>query len=321
VKLTRRIAASRKVRLVFNVGMILIGGAVTVLAGKHFMSVGWPLKHADGWLVAASGVVFLVAYGVKAYGWKLLFLPEHRPCAGSLVVAGGAAAVTGIALPGRFDDAVRIAVVRRHRGCPAGVRTLMLSLVTLGLIDTLALAPIAGSAAIAADVPRALRAGLIIVFAAGVAAGLLVVALPRLRGRVLNVRIVRWLVEHSPTSRAAGAALALITAHWVLRAVACALLLGALGMGLSITLAMVFLCAGAASAALPVAPAGAATQAGAGAGALVASGMATSAALAFALAAQLIVIVAGVAALIIATGFRAYVRRRSARRLVPAFVA
>jgi Lysylphosphatidylglycerol synthase TM region len=314
----RQLVSSRKVRLGFNVGMILLGAVVTALAGKHFMSVGWPLQHANTWLVAASAFVFLVAYGVKAYGWKLLFLPGERPCAGSLVVAGGAAAVTGIALPGRFDDAVRIAVVRRHRGCPAGVRTLMLSLVTLGLIDTLALSPLAGSAAVAADVPGALRAGLIAVAAAGVVAGLLVVALPRLRGRVLEFRVVRWLVEHSPSSRTAGASLALITAHWALRALACALLLAALGMGLSMTFALVFLCAGAASAALPIAPAGAATQAGAGAGALVAAGMTTTQALSFALAAQLIVIVAGVAALVIATGVRS-VAIRSGRRLVPAF--
>lgn len=53
----------------------------------------------------------------------------------------------GLALPGRFDDAVRIAIVRRYPGCPADVRALCLPLVMLGLIDSAALAPLASVAA------------------------------------------------------------------------------------------------------------------------------------------------------------------------------
>ena len=41
--------------------------------------------------------------------------------------ASGAASVSGAALPGRVDDAIRVAVVRRYPGCPAGVGTLCLS--------------------------------------------------------------------------------------------------------------------------------------------------------------------------------------------------
>ena len=47
----------------------------------------------------------------------------------------------GVVLPGRFDDAMRIAVVRRYPGCPAGLRAISLSLVMLGLIDSAALLP------------------------------------------------------------------------------------------------------------------------------------------------------------------------------------
>ena len=80
---------------------------------------------------------------------------------------------------------------------------------------------------------------------------------------------------------------------WVLRGIGTCLLLGALGLGMSVTLAMVFVCAGAASAALPIAPGGAATQAGAGAGALAATGVTMHRAIEFALAAQILVILAG----------------------------
>ncbi len=46
----------------------------------------------------------------------------HRPLRSRPETAG--AALTGLVLPGRFDDAMRIAVVRRYPGCPAGVRAL-----------------------------------------------------------------------------------------------------------------------------------------------------------------------------------------------------
>src|SRR5207248_2362412 len=127
-----------------------------------------------------------------------------------------AAAVTGIALPGRFDEAVRIGMVRRFRGKRTGVGALCLSLLLLGLIDSAALSPIAGIAAGVSGANGWILAGLITCSVAGVA-----------------------------------------------------------------------------SAALPIAPAGAATQAGAGAAILIASGVHSSDALAFSVAAQALAILAG----------------------------
>ena len=82
-------------------------------------------------------------------------------------------------------------------------------------------------------------------------------------------------------------------ASWVLRSLATFVLLAALGLGTHYALALAFVCASAASAVLPVAPAGAAVQAGAGAAILVAAGVRTEEAVAFGLAAQALVIVAG----------------------------
>jgi hypothetical protein len=70
-------------------------------------------------------------------------------------------------------------------------------------------------------------------------------------------------------------------------------LLNALAVGGSFTLALAFLCASAASASLPIAPAGAATQAGAGAAILIVAGIPKGDALAFAVAAQGLVILVG----------------------------
>ena len=179
---------------------------------------------------------------------------------------------------------MRVAVVRRYPACPAGVRALCLSLVMLGLIDSAALAPLAFAAAAFPGAGIGVRAGLAVVAVAGVAAAALIVALPRLAGsrRVLRFRLGRWLSPRTTSLRRASEAWALVSACWLVRAVALFLLLGTLGVGYSFPLALLFLCAGAAAAALPIGPAGAATQVGASTAALIASGVGASQALAVA---------------------------------------
>ena len=289
---------SPRIRRSVNIVSLALAVLVGVLAGKHFASAGWPLRHARPEYVAGAGVLFLAGYALKAWGWNRLFAPHERPSPLALAAASGAACLTGIALPGRFDDAVRVAVVRKYPGTSTGCKALALSLFTLGLIDTVALTPLASAGAALTNASPALKAGLALVAFCGIGAACVVVALPRIaRGRLLRFRLVHWLAEHAPSTREATKALVWVLGSWMTRALGIFLLLGALGIGLSFPLAIVFLCAGAASAALPVAPAGAATQAGAGAAILVASGVGTSEAIAFAVAAQALVIMAGAAVL------------------------
>jgi uncharacterized membrane protein YbhN (UPF0104 family) len=164
-------------------------------------------------------------------------------------------------LPGRFDDAMRVAVVRRYKPCPAGVRALCLSLVMLGLIDCVALAPLALAAAVFTGAGNGVRAGLAVVAVAGVAAAALIVALPRFAAstRTIRFRLGRWLRPRTTSLRRASEAWVLISICWIARAAALFLILGALGIGYSFPLALLFLCAGAAAAALPIGPAGATT--------------------------------------------------------------
>src|SRR5205814_104684 len=184
----RRLAGSRRVLIGLNTAFVSGALAAAALTMLHFIHSGWPLASADPLLVVAAGILFLFAYAFKAWGWQRLFPEGQRPQALTLAAAGGAASVGGVALPGRFDEAIRIAVA------------------------------------------------------------------------------------------------------WALRALAVFVLLNALAIGGSFTLALTFLCASAASAALPIAPAGAATQAGAGAAILIVGGIPKGQALAFAIAAQGLVI-------------------------------
>jgi hypothetical protein len=281
----------------FNVVVTLLALGVSALAARHFASTGWPLQNADPQLVAAAGLCFVLAYPFKAWGWHRLFHPSERPQPISLAAANGAASVTGAALPGRFDDVVRIAVVRRYPSCPSGIGSLSLSLFMLGLIDAAALMPISAAAAATSSDSTPVRAGLAIVAAGGLGAGILIWLLPRMMasGRLIKFRIARWVSKRTTPMAEAWQAGLLVFASWVIRALGLYLLLAAMGISISVPLAIGFLCAAAASAALPIAPAGAATQAGAGAAMLVASGVATQQAVAFAISAQALVILAGVA--------------------------
>jgi uncharacterized membrane protein YbhN (UPF0104 family) len=279
---------------------------LALLAVRHFATTSWPLSTGHPALLVAAGLLMLFAQALKAYGWGRLFTAEERPKPLALAAGNGGAALIGVVLPGRFDDAMRVAVVRRYRPCPAGVRALCLSLVMLGLIDSVALAPLALVAAVFAGAGNGVRAGLAVVAVAGVAAAALIVALPRLAGskRISRFRLGRWLSPRTTSLRRASQAWALVSTCWLVRAGALFLLLGALGIGYSVSLALLFLCAGAGAAALPIGPAGAATQIGAGAGALLASGVGGSQALSVAVSVAALGVLAGTAIFVFAAVFR-----------------
>jgi hypothetical protein len=285
-------------------------GAVTltlaVLAARHFATMSWPLSSRQPFVLVAAGFLLVLAQALKAFGWGRLFEPSERPTLLALAAGNGGAALVGVLLPGRFDDAMRIAVVRRYPGCRAGVRVLCLSLVMLGLIDSAAIAPLALAGAALPNVGAGIRTGLALVAAAGVVAAILISFLPRLAAhrRSLRFRLGRWMSIRTTSLRRASEAWALVSACWLVRAVAFFLLLGALGVGYSLPLALLFLCAGAAAAAIPVGLAGAATQIGVGGAALVASGVGTAQALHVAISVGVLGVVTGTAVLVAAVVWR-----------------
>jgi Lysylphosphatidylglycerol synthase TM region len=312
----RRLAGSRRVRIAVNAVFITGALAAAALTVLHFVHSGWPLANADPLLVIAAGILFLFAYAFKAWGWQRLFSEHERPEALTLAAAGGAASVGGVALPGRFDEAIRIAVVRRGPGKKtAGLGAICLTLIIVGLLDSAALTPMASIAA-AASHSGGVQAGFALVAAAGVAAAALVLFLPRIArlSFVTRWKVGRWLKEHTACAWSASQAWFLISVSWALRGVAVFVLLNALSVGSSFTLALAFLCASAASAALPIAPAGAATQAGAGAAILIIGGVPKAEAFAFAVAAQGMVILVGAAVVAAAGVWALLLRFRPARR-------
>jgi uncharacterized membrane protein YbhN (UPF0104 family) len=284
-----------RLKHLLNVLAVILALAVGGLAVRHFAVHGWPIHDANVWLVLLTGAIFLAAYGFKAWGWQRLFRRERRPAVVTLAAAGGAASVGGIALPGRFDEVVRIAVVRRCRRPRASLGAVGFSLFLLGLIDAAALVPLSAVAAGVVEVSALGRVALIVVAVAGVGAAGVVLALPRLVAvrPIARFRLARWMQDNATSPRDAVVAWLAVAVSWGLRALALFVLLGALGLRMSFVLALAFLCVSSASAVLPIAPAGAVTQAGAGAAILVAAGMRPDEAIAFGVAAQGLVIAAG----------------------------
>jgi uncharacterized membrane protein YbhN (UPF0104 family) len=312
-----RLRHSRKGRWALAAGTGALCVALAFLAARHFATTSWPLANGRPSVLAAAGLLLLLAQALKAYGWGRLFTPAERPRPLALGAGNGGAALIGLILPGRFDDAARVAVVRRYPGCPAGIRVLCLSLVMLGLIDAVALAPLALAAAAFPTVGVGLRVGLGLVAVAGIAAAAVILALPRLARseRSLRFRVGRWLSPRTTTRRRAAEAWVLVSACWLVRAFAVLLVLDTLGIGLSFPLALLLLNAGAAAAALPIGPAGAATQVGGGAAALIAAGVGTSTALNVTVSFAALGVFSGAAILLIAVIWRVGVSVMSARSL------
>jgi uncharacterized membrane protein YbhN (UPF0104 family) len=308
---------SRRTRWGLGVGSAAVMILLAFLAVRHFATTSWPLSQGQPGLLVAAGLLLLLAQALKAFGWARLFTNRERPSPVALVAGNGGAALIGVVLPGRFDDAMRIAVVRRYPGCPAGLRAISLSLVMLGLIDSAALAPLAAVAVAFPGAGIAARSALAVVAGAGVAAAAVIVALPRLAGskRALQFRLGRWLSPRTTSLNRAAQAWGFVSGCWLVRGVAYFILLGTLGLGYSFPLALLFLCAGAAAAALPVGPAGAATQAGAGTAALAASGVGASQALAASVSVGALGVFSGAAVLLFAVAWR------TGRLLLPARTA
>lgn len=315
-------ARSRHAELAFTVASAVLALVLAGVAARYFADTSWPLFRAHPGLLVAAGALSLLAYVLKAFGWRQLFAANERPQVLALAAANGGASITAIALPGRFDDVVRIAIVRRFGSCPANVRAVCLSLGMLGLIDSAALAPLAFATAALPGHSVGVRLGLELLAVVGIAAAAVVFALPRIaRGKqVLRFRVGRWLSPRTTSPRQASFAWALVSACWLTRVVGLVVLLGALGVGFSITLALLFLCASSAAAALPIGPGGTATQAGAGAAVLIASGVGVSEAVGVAVAVQLVGILVGGSIFLGAVAWRTSSRLASRAQPAPATV-
>src|SRR5437867_1416199 len=117
-------------------------GASFLLA-RHLTSASWPLQNADVTLVFLAGAAYLASFGFRALGWQRVFPSSQRPDCARCLAACGASAASGTVLPFRLDYLVKISMLHRLRGVTLGLDTIVLSIVTLGMVDAVAMLPLA----------------------------------------------------------------------------------------------------------------------------------------------------------------------------------
>jgi len=244
-------------------------------------------------LVAVAGGLYFASFILRALGWQKLFPARTRPDRARCLAACGAAAASGAVLPFRLDYLVKIGTLRRLGGVRLTLEAIALSIVTLGLVDAVAILPLSISAT--ATSSASFRPPLILVVLFGVgacgvlAAGPRLSRLPYVRRHVRLHRAAGRLERRSAsTTRSAIAAGCFLLGCWTARALGSAVLLAALGVAFSPTLALVVLCLGAAASLLPITSGGGIVNVGMTASILLALGIGKDQAINFGLASGLL---------------------------------
>jgi len=308
-------------RLVAGLVFAAITVAACLLVGQRLTTSSWPLAHTRTLLVALATLCYFVSFILRARGWHRLFPREQRPDQARCLASVGAAAASGVVLPFRLDYLVKIGMIRKLKGVRIGFEATALSIISLGMVDAIAMLPLSISAT--ATTSASFRGPLLIVVAFGLAcctllmASTRIVSLPVLRRSKRLRRISDHVAAHSADGGRRNvlvAALYLLTC-WTTRAIGTVLLLSALGLRFSPATALAVLCLSAAAGVIPVTAGGAVASVGATAAILLALGVGKDVAINFSLASGLLLVtsasVAALAGVVVSVGMAAVTRARA----------
>jgi lysylphosphatidylglycerol synthase-like protein len=322
--LTKLWSFARARRLVAGVVFSAITVAACFLVGQRLTHSSWPLAHARTLLVAGAALCYFLSFIVRARGWHRLFPREQQPDQARCLASVGAAAASGVVLPFRLDYLVKIGTLRRLSGIRIGLEAVAFSIVSLGMVDAVAMLPLSISAT--ATSSASFRGPLLIVVAFGFGCCALLVASARLVRLPLLRRSARLgrISDHVSAHRAPGgrrnaivAGLYLFTC-WTTRAIGSTLLLTALGFAFSPSTTLCVLCLSAAAGVVPITAGGAAANVGATAGILLALGVGKDIAINFSLASGLLLVTSASAAALsgvaLSVAMRVVTDRRPAMR-------
>ena len=312
------LAAGPGRRFVASAGFAIVTIGASILVARRLTDSSWPLEHVEPWLAAVAALAYLGSFVFRARAWHRLFPRDECPDQARCLASVGAAAASGAVLPFRLDYLIKVGVLRKLGGIRVGLGAIVLSIISLGMIDSIAMLPLSISATATSD--AALRGPLAIVVLFGVACCTLLVVgrrLPRLplfrrSGRLLALG--EHVARHTARGGRQDATVAwfYLFACWSTRAFGSAALLSALGFSFSPKTALTVICLGAAAGVIPITSGGAVVNAGAAAAILLALGVGKDLAINFSLASGLLLVVSAVVAS--ASGVLASVAIRLAAR-------
>lgn len=304
--MTRLVAGLARVqarrRLWVGVGFAAVTVTAFVLVGERVTHSSWPLAHARMLLVGLAALSYFMSFVLRARGWRRLFPPGQRPDQSRCLASVGAAAASGVVLPFRLDYVVKIGTLRRLSGVRIGLEAIALSIVSLGMVDAVAMLPLSVSAT--ATSSASFRGPLLIVVAFGFGCCALLlgsdrlVRLPLLRRSRRLQRVSDHVRAHRTHKGRRSATLAglYLFGCWTSRALGSTLLLSALGFAFSPTTALCVICLSAAAGVVPITAGGAIANVGATAGILFALGVGKDVAINFSLASGLLLVTSATAA-------------------------
>jgi hypothetical protein len=294
--------AGRRRRLIVGIAFALVTVVASLLVGRRLTGSSWPLDHAEPALVAAAALAYLASLVFRARAWHRLFPRTECPDQARCLASVGAAAASAAVLPFRLDYLIKVGVLQKLGGIRVGLGAIVLSIISLGMIDAIAMLPLSISATATSN--SLLRGPLLIVVAFGIACSTLLVLSKRLaRVPLLNRSSrIRALGNHVARHTAAGGrrdtivAWCYLFACWSTRAFGSAALLSALGLAFTPEAALTVICLGAAAGVVPITSGGAVVNAGAAAAILLALGVGKDIAINFSLASGLLLVASALAA-------------------------
>jgi len=302
IRVPGRLADRTRRRFVASAVFAVLTVAASILVARHLTHSSWPLQHVEPWFVAAAALAYLASFVLRARAWRRLFPPDERPDQGRCLASVGAAAASGVVLPFRLDYLIKVGMLRKLGGIRVGLGAIVLSIVSLGMIDAIAMLPLSISATATSN--SVLRGPLVIVVVFGIACCTLLVVGGRLARLPLLRRSdrLRALSEHVSRHtdrdgrKAAIVAWFYLFACWSVRAFGSAALLSALGLSFSPQAALAVICLSAAAGVIPITSGGAVVNAGAAAAILLTSGVGKDIAINFSLASGLLLVLSAVTA-------------------------
>ena len=309
-------------RLWVGVGFAAVTVTACVLVGERVTHSSWPLAHARMLLVGFAALCYFMSFVLRARGWRRLFPPGQRPDQSRCLASVGAAAASGVVLPFRLDYLVKIGTLRRLGGVRIGLEAIALSIVSLGMVDAVAMLPLSVSAT--ATSSASFRGPLLIVVAFGFGCCALLlgsdrlVRMPLLRRSRRLQRVSDHVRAHRTHKGRRSATLAglYLLGCWTTRALGSTLLLSALGLAFSPTTALCVICLSAAAGVVPITAGGAIANVGATAAILFALGAGKDIAINFSLASGLLLVSSATAAalcgLVLSLATAAMAKRRPA---------
>jgi uncharacterized membrane protein YbhN (UPF0104 family) len=299
---SRSIAVRARPRFVASALFAILTMGASLLVARRLTHSTWPLEHVEPWLAVAAALAYLASFVFRARAWHRLFPRNECPDQARCLASVGAAAASGAVLPFRLDYLIKVGVLRKLGGIRLGLGAIVLSIVSLGMIDAIAMLPLSISATATSN--AVLRGPLLVVVVFGVACCTLLVVggrtarLPLLR----RSRRLRALGEHVSRHTARGGrkdavvAWVYLFACWSTRAFGSAALLSALGLSFSPRAALAVICLAAAAGVIPITSGGVVVNAGAAVAILLALGVGKDIAINFSLASGLLLVVSAITA-------------------------